>query len=274
MTAVENLRDDNTLALASQAFDRPPSPLRRLVVVAATARSGSHLLCRLICAGGLGIPFEYFNPVFVAAFAARWQVARDAPDFPRRYLEAVVRHRTVDGICAVKCLGPQYGAFETGRRDAGLPAPVFVHLWRRDSLAQAISYRLSLHSGYWDHTAVPTTPPQTDLEVGDLEALRKARHMLVLQEMGWRGELIRRGRPAVHIAYEDLIADRATAVRTVRGAVAPERADQPLPDFDEPAQADALRAHQGLTAAERRSLYRAYAQAYGCPVPLAEPELT
>jgi hypothetical protein len=67
--------DDNEVALAGPDFDQPPSPLKRFVVVAATGRSGSHMLCRLFKQLGYGVPLEYYNPLYRARFARRGAAA-------------------------------------------------------------------------------------------------------------------------------------------------------------------------------------------------------
>lgn len=262
--------DDNMSALLGAGFDSPPGPLRRLIVVAATARTGSHLLCRLLLHLRLGVPCPYFGPLFIAGFARRWQVAEGAA-FPRRYLEAVMRHRTVEGTCAIRCMDWQYPDFAAGWR-ALEPPPntVILHLWRRDSLAQAISYRLARRSGYWDLTSEPLTPPQDD-DIGDLDRLRKARRDLVLKEMWWRAELLRLGVPTLHLAYEDLVGDRSATLRRVVAAVAPQRAGAPLPTPTEPTEPQGLHDRQNVSESERRMLYRRYCEAYGAVVPLAEP---
>jgi LPS sulfotransferase NodH len=67
--------EDNEVALAEPRFDRPQEPVRRFGIIAASARTGSHMLCRLLRQLGCGVPLEYFYPRYRQAFEARWQLS-------------------------------------------------------------------------------------------------------------------------------------------------------------------------------------------------------
>ena len=264
--------DDNAVALAGPAYDRPPSPLKRLVVIAATARTGSYLLARLLKQAGYGIGLEYFHGKYSADFARRWGVA-DGPGFWPDYLDAVVRHRTTDGVCVTKCMPQQLAALSAGlaARAALRDRLHYVHVWRRDHLAQAISLRLAYQSGIWDFTEAPTTRPDGSLDLSDVDALQRTARRLVLEEAAWRRHLRRAGAPVTHVAYEDLVADREGTLRRVIAAIDPQRTlPSPLP-LDEPPTGAALRARQRLSEAERAALRRAYEDRFGPDTSLPEP---
>lgn len=275
MTASESdlgMPDDNTLALIGAEYDRPTTPVQRLVVIAATARSGSHHLSRLLMHLGFGVSCEYFGPIFVEQFSRRWQLSRDAPDFYSSYLKEIVHRRCYDGWCAIRCIDWQFSFFHSAWQSvSGLPQPVFVHLWRRDSLAQAVSYRLALQSGFWDMTPEPTTRPKSDFDIDNLEKIRDVRQSLVLKEMWWRGVFKRIGWPVVHLAYEDLIKDREGTLARVIAALAPERVGFVQPEIHEKITPEGMWARQRISSEERRALYRRYQETYGVSVPLVEP---
>lgn len=263
--------DDNEVALAGADFDQPASPLKRLVVIAATARSGSHLLCRLLKQLGYGIPFEYYYNAYRDGFAFRWGVNTDSPAFAAEFLKAIARHRTTGGFCVVKCLWNQFRALEAGMRSQpAISELCFVHLWRRDSLAQAISLRLAEQSGVWNFTPVPTSPPQANLDVLDLVALHRARRKLVLQELSWRAYLRRCSAPVAHVVYEELVSDRERQLHRLIAFFDPERVvASPLP-VSEPDLPEGLWARQRLSPAGRRALRKAYEKRFGPATPMPE----
>ena len=263
--------DDNHVALAGAEFDQPRSLLQRFVLVAATPRSGSNMLSRMLRQLGYGVPLEYFHGRYGREFARRWGVV-EGPAFAAELLEAVIRHRTTAGFCAVKCLPKQFAVLS-----AGLAAshhaiqPWVIHLWRRDTLAQAISLRLAEQSGVWCFTEGPTTAPDETIDLFDLEALHRARKSLVIDELGWRAYLLKSGAPAVHVAYEDLVAHRARELGRLVGFLDPERV---LPSpllLDEPLSGESLRVRQHLTLEQRHVLREVYEARFGPVAPLRDP---
>jgi len=263
--------DDNEVALAGADFDQPPSPLKRFVVIATTARSGSHLLSRLLKQLGYGVPFEYYNPLSRPRFVHRWGLNPAEPLFATEYLKAIIRHRTIDGFCVVKCTPNQFSALAAGiAAQNGLSALCFVHLWRRDSLAQAISLRLSQQSGVWDYTPGPTTRPHADLDVFDLDALHRVRRRAVVRELSWRLYLRNCNAPVVHVAYEDLVDDREQELRRLIAFLDPQRMLASPLSVSEPVSPEGLWARQHLSPAGRRALREAYEERFGVATPMSQ----
>jgi LPS sulfotransferase NodH len=259
--------DDNEVALAEARFDRPPEPLRRFGIIAASARTGSHLLCRLLRQLGRGVALEYFYPSYRQVFEERWRTSS-----PGDYLSAIMRNRTAGGLCVVKCLPLQYGALRGAiEQVAALPDPFIIHLWRRDSLAQAISLRLAVQSGFWNFTPGPTTQPKDAIDIMDLDALRATRRQLVVDELLWRGWLRESGWPVIHVCYEDLIADRGASLQRLLGWLEPGAAPGPLPTLPEPPTPAALHARQSLNTVQRAELAAAYRAQFGHSDPLPDP---
>ena len=263
--------DDNHVALAGAEFDQPQSRLHRFILIAATPRSGSNMLSRLLGQLGFGVPLEYFHPRYGRECAQRWGVPEGA-SFPAGLLEAVIRHRTIAGFCAVKCLPDQFAALSKGLSASWRKIqPCVIHIWRRDTLAQAISLRLAEQSGVWSFTPGPTTPPNESLDMFDLEALRRARKSLVLAELGWRAYLRKSGAPAVHVAYEDLVAHRARELGRLVEFLDPQRGLPSPLMLDEPLSPEGLRDRQHLTSDQRRKLYEAYEARFGPAALLPDP---
>lgn len=263
---------DDEVTWAGAAFDRAPSLLRHLIVVAKTPRAGSHLLGRLMHRLGLGIPLEYFNPKQIKPLSMRWGIDSSAPFFARDYLQALILRRTVEGVCTIHAGPRQFPLLAQGLDTwEVLPPLSFVHLWRRDSLAQAISQRLSLQSGFWDRTEEPTSPPAPHLDIHDLAALRNSRRWLLQEELLWRAQFRERRLPVVHVAYEDLVRNREGTLRQIVTTLTPLRAEEPWPELTEPNTPDTLWARQSLDARQRRALYQAYVDCYGPITPLPDP---
>ena len=264
--------EDNEVALAGEEFDQPPSPLKRFVIIAATARSGSHMLSRLFKHLGYGIALEYYHGNYRDRFARRWGVEPGSPRFLADFLDALIRHRTSRGFCVIKCLPTQFGALSAGLAACGdIPGLCYVHLWRRDSLAQAISLRLAYQSGVWNFTAEPTTPPNLELDIADLDALSRTRRQLFMYELGWRVHLKRCGVAVAHVAYEDLVEDRERELRRLVAFLDPERRLNGPLMLSEPTSPEGLWERQHLTPAERQALRRAYEEKFGAATPLPDP---
>jgi len=264
--------EDNEVALAGPAFDQPPSLLRCFVVIATSGRSGSHMLSRLLKQLGYGIPVEYYHTIYRDSFAHRWGVKTSAASFLIDFFDALISHRTTNGTCAVKCLQNQFAALSAGlAARSPVPGLCYIHLWRRDSLAQAISYRLAQQSGVWNFTAEPTTTPNRDLDIFDLDALAELRCMLTAEEQNWRQHFQQCGVPVAHVAYEDLVRNREQELRRLITFIDPARPLASTLVLNEPASGEALRARQYVSAAGREALYKAYEERFGPVVPLPEP---
>jgi len=122
-------------------WDRPrraDAPARRLVICS-TPRSGSYLLCRQMINAGLGLPTEYFRERTVGRLRARWGLAPGDDD---AYVDELEARRTTDnGVFAAKIQGHQLAAHPRVRERLLERADVLVLLYRRDLLAQAVSWR-------------------------------------------------------------------------------------------------------------------------------------
>jgi len=120
-------------------------------------RSGSWLLCEHLYSTGLvGTPEEYFRPDYLAGYRAQWGV--DEPVSMERYIELCLRHTSAStGVFTAKIHWYQMDWLcRTLREDR--PAERFrklfgdvryVHLVRRDSIRQALSWYRAIRSNSW-----------------------------------------------------------------------------------------------------------------------------
>ncbi len=144
------------------------TPVTSSYLICSTPRSGSGLLCEALeLTGVAGCPDEYFLPWQLAADAAQ---RRDpsGPDEPPagRVESCLAQGTTPNGVFAAKVMWSQMSAAAATLRAArGTPeateAQVFaatfptlryVHITRRDRIAQAVSWAKAEQSGEWFRT--------------------------------------------------------------------------------------------------------------------------
>ncbi|HZX33169.1 MAG TPA: Stf0 family sulfotransferase [Rhodocyclaceae bacterium] len=271
-TDVACVLDDNETALLGSRFDQTPQELRAFTIIASNPRCGTHLLSRMLLKLGYGVPLEYFHPPLVKSLSGRLGLDATSPTFLNDYLSSIINIRTVNGYCTVTCMRWQWHRFLSATDGAApLQGQSFIHLWRRDCLAQAISYRLSLQSGFWDFTSTPTTRPASDVDIWDLDALHDIHQREIMNELWWRAYLPRYGMPILHVAYEDLVNKREETLRSIVAHLEPGRAADIPPLLDEPDRPGALRARQSLLAEQRMELYHLYEKRFGSVTVLPNP---
>jgi LPS sulfotransferase NodH len=136
-------------------------------IICATPRSGSTLLCDLLKETGVaGRPDSFYRSQSIADYAKRLSVA-PGPDFERRYLAAVVAAGTGDtGMFGMRVMWPTMPELaerlaalfpalttETDRLAAVFGTPRYIHLERKDKVAQAVSRARAEQSGLWHRHA-------------------------------------------------------------------------------------------------------------------------
>jgi LPS sulfotransferase NodH len=154
-------------------------------VICTTPRSGSTLLCRLLAATGVaGAPESYFH----GPDLADWLADNDLPvdGFPDRKaaLAALVHAVRVsghagNGLFGLRLQRHSFDAFAAALAELfpGLPGDpdrisaafgptVFIHLRRKDTVAQAVSYIKASQTGLWhrapDGTEIERLGPPTE----------------------------------------------------------------------------------------------------------------
>lgn len=213
--------DLSEFALDGEAFDRPPprrSPVRYFIL--SQRRSGSFMLCRALIRAGLGVPHEYFQPDHARVLAGRWGASspKAGGPAPRDFLDALVRRRTSGGFFGAKV---QYWEHETalaGRDgDLFLEGGRFVYLYRRDLLAQAVSFRLAEITGQWGSDGKVSTRPMRKEDPFDPAGVDRKMNVLLYDELGWRSFMARRNIEALFVSYEELRADPRGVLARVAG---------------------------------------------------------
>lgn len=173
----ENLRPDS-IDLIGQSFDRVfAAPATKTLIICSAPRTGSYELCRFLTAAGLGIPHEYFHPVFAQELASRWRIeGNPLGNSLGTYIDRLRQTRAANDVFSFKLQYWQFNEFLRNASGASLFRDAHIlHLYRSNITAQLASYHLARRSGVWDYTIRPTTEPQplqsTDLVVEQLAAL-------------------------------------------------------------------------------------------------------
>ena len=181
--------------LSGAQFDQPPSPVSAKVFVCATGRTGSWLLCRAMTHHGIGIPHEYFNARHTRIIGPRVGIktlsegVRLQSDVVARqaYMGALLGLRTVNGIFSAKMHWGQYASYLNNTEgDALLQKSHFIHLYREDLLAQAISFHISRQTGRWGLGMERDTVPAERPRFFDLDLIEENLKALAEADMNWR----------------------------------------------------------------------------------------
>lgn len=205
-------------------------------LLCATPRSGTTLLCDLLEATGqAGRPQSYYRRQDIESRASAWGLrSADFPDqaaFDRAYLSAVLRAGAAGtGIFGLRLmwgtvgelferLAPLYpGATEAATLTQAFGPLVYIHVSRRDKVAQAISLLKAEQSGLW-HVGADGADRQRIGPGGPVayDADRIATFVAELErdDAAWNAFFDRHGLEPVRVAYEDLASSPRTEVRTL-----------------------------------------------------------
>lgn len=209
---------------------------RRAYLICANQRSGSTLLCRALANTGIaGEPDEYFLTGPPEAFPPGWSFWEAGPlahahgvSTRRAYLDLVYKvGSSANGVFGAKLMWNnvpwvvekflEMDAF-AGMTRAEVFTGVFpnlhvVHLTRHDRVRQAVSWARAAQDGVW--IVSDTEPAQPTAEpVYDGEFIAGLLGLIEQGELGWRELFADLGVVAHEIAYEDLVDEAVTNLRS------------------------------------------------------------
>ena len=202
----------------------------RSYIVAATPRSGSTLLCDALGRTGIaGRPEEYFRPDTVKAWHLDWGFPRGYRDYRTRIAQAREHTSTGNGVFGVKLHWYQFShvvralRVGTGRRTdfatlitEQLGDTRYVHLTRRDTAAQAVSYYRALCTNVWQHPlgrpAELQDPPVPEADLGQIRWLED---LLLDHDRRWTEFFRDFEIEPLEVTYEDLVAAYEPSIRGV-----------------------------------------------------------
>jgi LPS sulfotransferase NodH len=198
-------------------------------LICATPRTGSTLLCGLLSSSGVaGRPASYFNRRGLHHYADDWRLSRPRDGrIDETYVRAALAAGTTsNGVFGGRIMAEtlpelidDLGAAEPGARtDLELLSRYFgrlefVHLRRRDVVAQAVSWAKSLQTHFW-HPGEAVEPGGTephydeDLIAGLVGTIQKF-------EADWDGWFTAHDIVPHEVSYEELAADPLVTAREV-----------------------------------------------------------
>jgi trehalose 2-sulfotransferase len=197
-------------------------------------RSGSWLLADLLEQTDLaGRPEEYFRPDYRTHWTEEWGLRPGAP-YSRYVCAALANTTTSNGVFGVKMhwyqvdwfigqlralTGADRAAADAAMIGQWLPHPHYVHLYRGDTVRQAISFYRAISSGRWfqladaDQGAGERRPPAQ--EEPDWGHIRYLEDSVIRQERRWREFFARSGIVPLEIRYEDMVVACEDTLRRV-----------------------------------------------------------
>jgi trehalose 2-sulfotransferase len=225
-------------------------------LVCATERSGSTLLCELLAGTGVaGRPEEYFEFLNATGRVRQpreyFEDADDesilellpplpppAPAVPWKARLAAARERgtTPNGVFGAKMMWAYLGDFLAhGEPEEQLGPLRWVHVERRDTLAQAISLWRAVQTAQWraEDRDAAVEP------VFHAGAIARLERRLESHAAAWRDWFAGRGIEPLEIVYEAFAANPAPAIRAVLDHVGVPSEGVPIPEPPLRRQADA-----------------------------------
>ncbi|MCE8521710.1 Stf0 sulfotransferase family protein [Ruegeria pomeroyi] len=195
-------------------------------ILCGTPRSGSTLLCGYLAATGVaGAPDSFFRTQSVDWWAGYWGLPEalrpGAAGFDRAYLDAaLIEGRGGTPVFGLRLmrenLGDMLGMFDhlypglpgdTALIEAAFGPTRYLHLRRRDKVAQAVSRVRAEQSGLWhiapDGREIERLAPHRD-PVYDFAAIDTQVRALETYEAGWTKWFAAQGITPLVIDYEDL----------------------------------------------------------------------
>jgi LPS sulfotransferase NodH len=142
-------------ALSSEQWDRSDgTPTRLRYMIFSPQRTGSELLCSHLTQRGIGMPFEYFNHLFMPKIARRLGcLGQDGRIVVARYLSLLEPKRTRNGIFGTKLQPDQLNVLAAGDSERARSIlrrfDKIILLRRRDKLLQAISLARARLTNQW-----------------------------------------------------------------------------------------------------------------------------
>jgi trehalose 2-sulfotransferase len=186
-------------------------PLRKSYIVASSYRSGSNYFCwELWRTGVLGAPVEFLNPYDALPVLMNRFKASSPADYITKLIE---RRSSKNGVFGLKTHSHHFEVFlkQYPQLLEALAPVTFIHINRRNTLAQAVSMAKALQTDFWTSRIESERPP---LQY-DRELIAKCLEEVEQQELKWPRWFEAHGIEPFHVVYEDLIADTPKVIRSI-----------------------------------------------------------
>ncbi|MEX2199921.1 MAG: Stf0 family sulfotransferase [Dongiaceae bacterium] len=191
----------------SSERDLPTVPVKLRYAIVAQQRTGSTLLATALAATKqAGVPTEYLNPIYIAAYQDRFKLQN--PFTVANYLLHLESIRTTqNGAFGIKCL--QFQLANRFPTDKALSKffkryDRIIFLYRKDKLAQSVSNMKGMQSDVWQ-IQTSEDPKTLDVEYQfDLPLISRSLHAFIAQEQRFRKLLSELNVPILTLSYEEL----------------------------------------------------------------------
>jgi trehalose 2-sulfotransferase len=186
-------------------------PLRKSYIVASSYRSGSNYFCwELWRTGVLGAPVEFLNPYDALPVLMNRFKASSPADYIAKLIE---RRSSKNGVFGLKTHSHHFEVFlkQYPQLLEALAPVTFIHINRRNTLAQAVSMAKALQTDFWTSRIESERPP---LQY-DRELIAKCLEEVEQQELKWPRWFEAHGIEPFRVVYEDLIADTPKVIRSI-----------------------------------------------------------
>ena len=218
-------------------------------IICGTPRTGSTLLCGLMRSAGAGDADSFYRRQNIADWALDWAIEAprsvDDIEAQRTYLDAAIRAgRGGTSVFGMRLMRENLGELSAilGRLFPGLATDaerlerafgrlVYLHLSRRDKLAQAVSYVKAEQTGLWhaapDGTEIERVAPHREPRY-DFQRIRREVLILEAHDAAWNEWFSGLGIAPLRIGYEALAADPAGTLARIceaLGVGVPDAAD-------------------------------------------------
>jgi trehalose 2-sulfotransferase len=198
-------------------------------VICATPRSGSTLLCYLLRSSGVaGQPESWFRSQDRAEWAADWRItaADGRYDWPAYLAAAITAATTANGTLGLRLmwnmlceltaeLGPAPPASQAALLAQTFGPLRYIHLTRRDLVAQAISRHKAEVSGTWhlgfEEAETPTVPTY------DFNRITRYLREATADNAVWENWFSVNNITPIPVTYEHLSADPVATALAVLG---------------------------------------------------------
>jgi len=207
------------LETSSDRFDQPlvsPASIKRKYIICSAQRAGSHLLGRQLINAGIGVPQEYFNPLHIHLLSNRWKIGLHDSQTYLRMLYA--RRTTPNGIWGTK-LQWEFMQQCSSVRDELFDEAIFIYLYRKDVLAQAISLHISVITGIWDFDGIKVSDCSPDHKMGDDRSIVHCMQIIRRDAASWKNFFAENRFSPLIIAYEDFVKDQQAGVKVIAKAL-------------------------------------------------------
>ena len=196
----------------------------KVLIIASTARSGSHMLGHsLYQTGEFGFPLEYANPANVA----EWKKRFNKKDFYSTLKEIQKRRTSENGVFSIKIHYPHIKMFGDFKSLIHLfPDAYFVLLSRKNVLKQAVSLSMAKKTGVWIAGQKPTNEnPEYSFNHID-RCLRDT----ILNNASWRYTLAASGCNYIEMDFEAICQDLGGSIKRIADFMSVEIDQNRLPN--------------------------------------------